>query len=276
MAFFRALGSARTVHLRAILILTAAVLAAIGIGAALAPEKAIPQARSFGGTAAVGALFTTDPKGNLGYHFCTGSVVNSPKQDLVLTAAHCLSGVRVNQLAFVPGYLDGEKPYGVWSVERAVVDRAWSSSASPDDDFAFLVVRHLLPVVGERLGIDEPAGQRLDAIAYPEGSGAPVRCESLGIAYSADQLQFDCGGFPAGTSGAPLLLGVNASSGLGTVIGVIGGFQLGGESSDISYAARFGARLATLYRAAENLPAPPNSNTDPVRAQDGSMLICRC
>ena len=48
---------------------------------------------SFGGTAAVGALFTTSD-GHLGTHFCTASVVNSPHGNLLLTAAHCVVGTQ--------------------------------------------------------------------------------------------------------------------------------------------------------------------------------------
>ena len=36
----------------------------------------------------------------------------------------------------------GLAPYGVWTVTRIYVDRAWSSSSSQDDDFAFLQVSH--------------------------------------------------------------------------------------------------------------------------------------
>src|SRR6516162_6297864 len=66
---------------------------------------------AFAGTPAVGALFTTSA-GKLGRHFCTASVVNSPAGDLVITAAHCVSGT--SNVAFVPGYDRGATPYGVW------------------------------------------------------------------------------------------------------------------------------------------------------------------
>jgi V8-like Glu-specific endopeptidase len=237
-------------------IVTTAVLVAVGIGVEVVPQSTFPQAISFRGTPAVGALFTTDSSGQLRNHFCTASIVNDPTQNLVITAAHCIRGETLARLAFVPGYDDGRTPFGVWQVDRAFVDRAWESSADPDDDFAFLIVgqrsgRRLSNVAsGERLGIDEPSAQPLRAIAYPAGENAPISCENVGIVFSASQLQFNCGGFAGGSSGGPLLVAENLSTSSATVIGVIGGYQLGGDLSDISYAARFTARVGNLYRIA--------------------------
>jgi hypothetical protein len=38
--------------------------------------------------------------------------------------------------------------------------------------------------------------------------------------------------------------------GAGTVIGVIGGYEQGGDTAAVSYAARFSTRLAALYHTA--------------------------
>ena len=93
--------------------------------------------QAFAGTPAVGALFTMS-RGKLGQHFCTASVINSPHGDLVVTAAHCMSGM--SGVAFVPGYDHGAAPYGVWIVTKVYADRSWTSSSDPDDDVAFLQV----------------------------------------------------------------------------------------------------------------------------------------
>ncbi len=97
-----------------------------------------PTARAIAGTPAVGALFTLTA-GRLGPHFCTASVVSSPHGDLVLTAAHCVSG-NTSDMVFVPGYDNGRAPYGLWTVQRVYADQAWQSAADPDDDAAFLQV----------------------------------------------------------------------------------------------------------------------------------------
>jgi V8-like Glu-specific endopeptidase len=213
------------------------------------------QAKTISGTPAVGAIFRLSD-GRLGNHFCTGSVVDSPHGDLVLTAAHCVSGVVAPQIAFVPEYDTGSMPYGIWQVTSIVVDDRWASSADPDDDVAFLVLArrdgHPLEALtgGEHIGIGEHAGQLVRVTGYPASANAPIACNNRVKMFSPTQLQFDCGGYTDGTSGSALLTGVNPSTGLGTVIGVIGGYEQGGYVAWVSYAARFGANVAALYQEA--------------------------
>ncbi len=234
-------------------------LATVGLVSfpAVVPAPAmIVQARAFHGTPAVGALFSSSRNVGLGAHFCTASVVQSPHGDLVLTAAHCLAGKAPGHLFFVPGYRDDRAPYGVWGVTRIVVDRNWAASADPDDDFAFLVVarpgggRIEDGTGGERLGINQPSGQLVRVAGYPDGANLPIRCDRVIRLFSPSQLVFDCGGYTDGTSGSPLLTDVNTSTGLGTVIGVIGGYEQGGYSPAVSYAAKFASDIAALYTLA--------------------------
>jgi V8-like Glu-specific endopeptidase len=212
-------------------------------------------ARAFGGVAAVGALFAVSA-GEQGMHFCTASVVHSPHGDLAVTAAHCLTE-NPGQIVFVPGYANGKQPYGAWPVTAAYTDQAWQSSQDPDDDVAFLRLTDasggapIEDVTGaERLGIgwQEPALVRV--IGYPDGADQPVACANWTKIFSPTQLEFDCGGYTDGTSGGPFLADV-AASGQGTVIGVIGGYEQGGDTPEVSYASAFGAAVAALYRSAE-------------------------
>jgi hypothetical protein len=213
------------------------------------------QATSFGGTPAIGALFLTSG-GALGQHFCSASVVDSPARDLLVTAAHCVSGLGGGSIVFVPGYDEGRIPYGIWRITQVIVDQDWVSSADPDDDVAFLVAigpdgQKIQDVTGgERLGIGIPPGQVVSVVGYPEGSNAPIRCDNLAREFSPTQLVFDCGGYTNGTSGGPLLEDVSPSTGLGTVIGVIGGYEEGGDTASVSYAARFGTDVDDLYMTA--------------------------
>ena len=217
------------------------------------------QAVAFAGTPAVGALFTLTSGGGLGGHFCSASVVDSPAQDLVITAAHCVGGGGSTQFAFVPGYDNGRMPYGIWRVTRVIVGPSWVSSANPNADVAFLTVAgpdgaRIQDVTGgERLGIGEAAGQYVRVIGYPQATNVPIRCGNLARRFSPTQLVFDCGGYTDGTSGGPLLEDVDPTTGLGTVIGVIGGYQQGGDTPGVSYAARFGALVADLYKTAVGL-----------------------
>jgi V8-like Glu-specific endopeptidase len=226
------------------------------------PAAHRPNAAAAGPSPAVGALFARTAGGQLGSHFCTASVVDSPSGDLVLTAAHCLAGYSAQQIAFVPGYASGRAPYGVWTVTRIIEDRNWQSSADPDDDFAFLVVSRtgspvkLQSLTGsEVVGIDGQAGGLVTVAGYPDGANSQIRCRNTLLLFSPTQLEFDCAGYTDGTSGGPFLVDAT-SSGVGTVIGVIGGYQQGGDSSSVSYAARFGTSMTALYRTAKAESAP--------------------
>ena len=212
--------------------------------------------QAFGGTPAVGALFTTSA-GQLGQHFCTASVVDSPAGDLAITAAHCITGTS-GTLDFVPGYDRGDKPYGVWTVTKVYVDQAWSSSSSPDDDFAFLRVTKAgssVPVEdvtgAERLSTGTPAArQMVQAIGYPNATNEPVTCRNWLREPMAGQLEFDCDGYTDGTSGGPFLSEVDQATGQGLVIGVIGGYEQGGYTPQVSYSAVLGVTAAALYKKA--------------------------
>jgi len=224
----------------------------------LTPSVPLTSA-AFRGTPAVGALFTTSA-GKLGAHFCTASVVHSAAGNLLVTAAHCVSSYSSTSpadLAFVPGYDDGAAPYGVWAVTRIFVDADWVSTADPDDDVAFLVVSQggastrIEDLTGaEHLGISRATAGVDRVIGYPGNRNKPVSCQNRLIALSPTQLQFNCANFTDGTSGGPFLVSIQPGTGDGTVIGVIGGYQAGGYSPDISYAARFGPNIAALAAAA--------------------------
>ena len=221
-----------------------------------AAPPSLRDGKYFTGTPAVGALFYTSGSG-LGSHFCTASVVDSPSEDLVITAAHCVSGAGPGQLAFVPGYHDGQRPYGVWQVTRVFVDQAWMAGESPDDDVAFLVVKRSgsrAPIQaltgGERLGTGWGAGQRVRVIAYPGSQQRPLTCQAHTRPFGTHQMEFDCAGYTDGTSGGPFLARVDSSTGQGTVIGVIGGYEEGGDIASVSYSPRFGSAVQSLYQAA--------------------------
>jgi hypothetical protein len=215
------------------------------------------NAQAFSGTPAVGALFTTS-SGQLGQHFCTASVIDSPGGDLAITAAHCLTGVS-GTVDFVPGYDKGTKPYGVWTVTKVYVDQAWASSSSPDDDFAFLRVSQpgssvpIENVTGaEGLATNTPASRlQVQVIGYPSASNQPVTCRNWLREPMAGQLEFDCGGYTNGTSGGPFLGDVDQTTDQGMVMGVIGGYQQGGLMPQISYSAMLGANAAALYETAK-------------------------
>jgi len=231
--------------------LAARIAKAVGLGPASARTG-----EPFAGTPAIGALFTTS-HGLLGAHFCTASVVSSPRGNLLVTAAHCVTGTQ-GTIAFVPGYAGGRAPYGIWYVSRVFTDKAWDTEASQDDDVAFLQVEQndastpIENVTGaERLGIAVPPVQLARVVGYPNGASDPMVCQNWTKVFTPTQLEFDCGGYPNGTSGGPFLVRVSQATGQGTVMGVIGGYEQGGDDPAVSYAAAFGRNISALYKRAE-------------------------
>jgi len=236
--------------------LAARMADAVGTPPRQAPETpTLIDGRSFNGTPAVGALFTISG-GHLRRHFCTGSVVDSPPGDLVITAAHCVSGLAPGQIAFVPGYRSGVAPYGIWRTSAVLSDSAWQAFKNPDHDVAFLVVHRTGSdriqdlTGGERLGIGWPTRVWVDVIGYPDGTERPISCQNESKALGPREMEFDCGGYTDGTSGGPFLGRVNPRTGDGTVIGVIGGYEQGGDIASVSYSPGFGRAVQAVYQAA--------------------------
>ena len=210
--------------------------------------------QDFAGTPAVGALFTMS-EGKLGRHFCTASVIGGPHGDLVVTAAHCVTGT--SGIVFVPGYDRGADPYGIWTVTKVYEDRSWTSASDPDDDVAFLRVTQADSIVpiedvtgAEALKTGTRARQLVEVIGYPDSGSQPIVCRNWTREPMLDQLEFDCGGYTNGTSGGPFLSEVDQATGQGMVIGVIGGYQQGGDTPQVSYSAVLGANAAALYQRA--------------------------
>jgi V8-like Glu-specific endopeptidase len=211
-----------------------------------------PPPKAPGISASVGALFAG------GSHFCSASVVHSAAGDVVLTAAHCVNGgagagFRTG-LAFAPGYHDGVAPYGMWTVTGAFVADGWSASADQDLDFAFQTVHQagttatVESLTGANvLGIARGFTNRITLAGYPNASDSPVVCQGDTSQFTAYQQRVACAGFPDGTSGGPWVIDADPSTGRGTVVGVIGGYQLGGDTPDVSYSAYFDDDVAKLY-----------------------------
>lgn len=216
----------------------------------------LTDGKAFAGTPAVGALFTISGS-QLGRHFCSASVVDSTAGDLVITAAHCVAKMDPSEIAFVPGYHDGQTPYGIWVTSKVLADHAWQTSQNPDHDVAFLVVHktgastRIQDVTGgEKLGTGWPARVWVHVLGYPNATERPITCRGETKPFGAHEMEFDCGGYTDGTSGGPFLARVDSSTGQGTVIGVIGGFEEGGDIASVSYSPRFGSAVQSLYQTA--------------------------
>ncbi|AHI00610.1 trypsin-like serine peptidase [Kutzneria albida] len=220
----------------------------------------VPAAVPNGLNPVVGALFSVDANGD-NSHFCSGSVVHSPAGNLVVTAAHCLhdgAGGRYNtKITFVPGYHDGQAPFGVWEPVRMVVAQGWLNSSDPDLDVGFMTVREVggsrqvEDVTGANLfGANHQLPTDVQVSGYPDESDRQLSCRESAVRFSSYQMRFSCPGYTDGTSGSPWVTNRDATSGLGTVIGVIGGHDGGGDTADVSYSTYFDEDIARLYELA--------------------------
>ena len=222
---------------------TAVALDPVGLGRSW-PAAATPA------TARIGALFT---KGAGGGHFCTASVVDSPGGDVIVTAAHCLSG-SPNSTVFVPGYRNGKEPYGSWPLLHTIEDPNWTSDTDPDYDVAFAVLgplhgKEIQQVVGgNTLAVNQSPSQLITLTGYPESADAPITCTNYSGSFSGTQMRITCAHYTDGTSGSPWV--VPGKRGTGTVIGVIGGFEQGGYTPDVSYSVYFDGGVQSLYQQA--------------------------
>ena len=238
------------------------------VHAARSTDAAVPYA----GAGAVGALVILDHNKITRPPFCTAAVVRSPAGNLLVTAAHCLGRVPVSVMAFVPGYQGGSSHfrYGVWRVVRQTFPAHWFPAGNIRRDFAFLTVRgNVQAKVGaETLGTSSPVPASVQVIGYTL-DGHPATCTEAPttvVAAGQRQLRFTCKGYVSAASGAPFLVNVSAKTGNGTVIGVIGGYQQGGDSPSISYSSPFGATVKALYRTATAPAAVPYDGAGAVGA----------
>jgi V8-like Glu-specific endopeptidase len=205
----------------------------------------------------VGALFSHDKSGD---HFCTASVVVSPSRDMLITAAHCVhagqGGTYRGDIMFVPGYRDGTAPNGEWVPKEMFVAAGWAQSSDPALDVAFIVLQPLQgenieAVLGaDKLGVNQGFDQVVHVTGYPGTSEQPITCVNKATQQSPDQMKFDCKGYPTGTSGSPWVMDFDSDTHTGLVIGVIGGYQEGGATPDVSYSPYFGDAVAKLYQTA--------------------------
>jgi V8-like Glu-specific endopeptidase len=247
----------------------AAVPQAAQARAGVKPPKGIPTAVHFSGVPTTGALFSTT---GAKVHFCTGATVKSTAGDLIVTAAHCVdqNGFASN-IEYVPEYHKGQSPYGGWAVRTITVAAGWQKGHNPDLDFAFLAVGPAGgPKIQARTGGLTLAWTRwyretIEVVGYNDTDNQPIRCLTKSFKFRTGQMEFYCHGFWAGTSGSPWIIGYNGKTGTGTVFGVIGGYQEGGNYEWASYSAYFGTALRNLFVAAEkqSVPPPPSPSPSP-------------
>ncbi len=113
-------------------------------------------------------------------YVCSGTATTSTNADVVTTAGHCLNegpGAYATNFAFVPAYLDGNRPYGTWAAETLLTTSQWANSGDFNHDVGFAVMA------------ENSSGQSLTGVA----SSYPI---DFNLGY---ELSFDAYGYPAAT-----------------------------------------------------------------------------
>ncbi|MEU8683076.1 peptidase [Streptomyces sp. NPDC048611] len=110
---------------------------------------------------------------------CSGDAVTSGNKSTVITAGHCvkLQGAWHTNWAFVPGYHDGQSPYGKWTATKTLATPQWTASEDINYDVGAAVVapldgKKLTDVVGGQ-GLSFNSGYTKPMYAYGYPAAAP-------------------------------------------------------------------------------------------------------
>lgn len=195
--------------------------AAVTARAAAAPASSTPTSA----IPPVGKLFYKATQ-----YGCTGTVLNTPKHNIVLTAKHCTTWpLKLGLSHFIPGYDQNARnpePYGRWQIKGAY---------DGPGDLEVLVMeknhgKNIQDVVGgQDYQIGAPIRGRVSIIGYPNaGHGRPYDCEADATVHAwhghPDEWQTDCGkNFGTGVSGSAYMLNYDRGSHRGTVVAALGG-----------------------------------------------------
>lgn len=150
------------------------------------PITAVRIDQDLPGTRTVGRLFATHPNGATAY--CTGTVIRSANQSVVLTAGHCIhggpGGDYFKNIAFAPGLRPdasgaAQEPYGRWPAVAAMTTSDWIRHGSVrgrvHGDVGMVVLAHdplgrsITQVLGEahRIKFNVRRTRRTTVYGYP-------------------------------------------------------------------------------------------------------------
>lgn len=182
-----------------------------------ANATAVSVARQEPAVSHIGRVFYT-LNGN-GYA-CSANVVESSNRSTVATAAHCMTadGNFSRDAVFVPGYEDGDAPYGEWPVVGGEIAGGYTQDNTDlADDTGFLVVAHdddgadIQSVVGASpVAFNQSLVQEGSVFGYPaEGrfDGQSLQeCSGVFQEYGPQQIDLPCD-MNGGVSGGPIFAG---------------------------------------------------------------------
>ena len=160
---------------------------------------------------------------------CSGNAVTSGNKSTVITAGHCvkLDGAFHTNWVFVPGYNNGNAPFGTWTARATMATPQWVASEDINYDVGAAVVNQLngqslTDVVGAQgVAFNQARGQAMYAFGWP--AAAPydgtkmIYCSGTTFnALISDGIGMTCD-MTGGSSGGPWFLSFNEASGTGTL-----------------------------------------------------------
>ena len=194
---------------------------------------------------------------------CSGDAVTSGNKSVVITAGHCVKfqGSWHTNWVFVPGYDNGNAPYGEWAASQTLTTPQWESGEDLNYDVGAAVVnplngQHLTDVVGgQGIAFNQPREQTMYTFGYPaEGKYNGTKLIYCAGGTFVDFISSDDNGMrcdmTGGSSGGPWFLNFDEATGTGVQNSVnsfgynfLPGYMFG---------PYFGAAAQDLYNAAQS------------------------
>ncbi|WP_030904391.1 trypsin-like serine peptidase [Streptosporangium amethystogenes] len=197
---------------------------------------------------------------------CSANAVTSENRSTVITAGHCvrMGGAFHSNWVFVPGYQNGDRPYGTWVATTLYTTPQWNNTEDINYDVASAVVaplngRSLTDVVGgQGVSFNQSRRAQMHSFGYPAASpydgSKLVYC--AGRAFDDFLMSRDIGlncTMTGGSSGGPWFLGFNESTGLGT-LNSVNSFKYD-FASGWMFGPYFGTDAQAVYEAAQTTGA---------------------
>jgi V8-like Glu-specific endopeptidase len=222
-----------------------------------------------------GKVFGTIP--DVGDFQCSGTVVHSASHSLILTAGHCVydhdtcGGCFAVNLQFVPGYREGQHPFGSWAATQLSTTPGWMNGADSSFDVGAAVLE-----TKDGRGVEDAAGALGAAFDKPRQQTYAIHGYP-GAGQFDGQKHWVCtsgyGGADGGTPPAPMRAACDMSEGSSGGSWVIAdryvasvvsyGYLLLGIND--LYGPYFGSEIRALYHAAggEADPGPVEITRQP-------------
>ncbi|WP_440581697.1 trypsin-like serine peptidase [Streptomyces djakartensis] len=194
---------------------------------------------------------------------CSGNAVTSANKSTVLTAGHCvkLQGAWHTNWVFVPGYHDGQRPYGTWTAARLLSTPQWTASEDINYDIGAAVVAPLDgtrltdAVGGQGVAFNTGYGKAMYSFGFP--AAAPYDGEKFiycsGTTFRDFLLSADHGltcNMTGGSSGGPWFTQFDEATGTGLQSSV-NSFKYN-FLPNAMYGPYFGADAQNLYQSAQS------------------------